>query len=360
MPTRLLILAALLVPALAAAADPPAVVELFEDDTAGLIPKLTMGGIGGGEQVKVEAEATDVFSGKAALRVAATQRFSPDVTGWDFPIAEKPKPGEYRYLRFAWKKLDDGPLMIQFHTRKPVADWVIRYHAGTDPPPWAAKVVAPAAPREWAVVTRDLFADFGAVTVGGIAFTPYTGGDGLFDHILLGRTVEDLDRATAAAMLKTPPAERVADAKLKELWDRLGSDDGPTADAAGWALVRGQKEAVPFVVKTVTVPDRKAPPAVDAARVKPLIDGLTHYRHLTRLAAEHELRNLGPGVLVHVRTAMEAADGDAKARLRAVLDGWDARTGLDIKRLRRCATVLRAVGSPEAKEMLVKIEAAVP
>src|SRR4051812_45515782 len=168
MPPRIAALTALWLSAVAVAADPPAVVELFEDDAAGLIPKLTMGGIGGSEDVRVAAETADVFAGKAALRVAASQRFSRDIMGWDFAIAEKPRAGEYRYLRFAWKKLDAGPLMVQFHTRKPVADWVIRYHAGTDPPPWAAKVVSPTAPREWAVVTRDLFADFGAVTVGGV------------------------------------------------------------------------------------------------------------------------------------------------------------------------------------------------
>src|SRR3954468_4831132 len=112
MPPRPTILTLLLLPAVAAAADPPAVVELFEDDTAGLIPRLTMGGIGGGEQVKVEAEAADLFAGKAALRVSASQRFSPDIMGWDFPIAEKPAAGEYRYLRFAWKKIGDGPLMV--------------------------------------------------------------------------------------------------------------------------------------------------------------------------------------------------------------------------------------------------------
>jgi hypothetical protein len=332
---------------------------LFEDDTAGLIPKLTMGGIGGGENTKVEAETADVFAGKTALRVAASQRFNPDVQGWDFPIAETPKPGEYRYLRFAWKKLGDGPLMVQFHTRGPKPDWYIRYHAGAESPPWQAKVVSPASPREWAVVTRDLFADFGAVTVGGIAFTPYTGADGLFDHILLGRTIDDLDRATAAAMLKTPPKEPWTGSRLRDLWDRLGQADGPTADAAGWQLVRAHKEAVPFLRKTVTLPERKAPP-VDAEKVKPLIAGLTHYRYLTRAAALDELRKLGPGALPHVRTAMGAADADAKVRLQAVLDGWDARAGFDLHRLRQCKTVLRAVGTPEAKELLAKIEAAVP
>ena len=77
-----------------ARADKPAVIELFEDDTAALIPQLIMGGIGGSEDVKVEAEIGDRFAGKAALRVAPSQRFNPDVKGWDFPVAEKPKAGE--------------------------------------------------------------------------------------------------------------------------------------------------------------------------------------------------------------------------------------------------------------------------
>jgi hypothetical protein len=348
----------LLLPA-AAWADPPAVVELFEDDTAALIPLLTMGGIGGGEDVKVVAETADVFAGKAALRVAAAQRFSPDVKGWDFPIAEKPKAGEYRYLRFAWKKVGEGPLMLQFHTRGSPADWVVRYHTGGHPP-WPAKVVAAEAPGDWALVTRDLFADFGAVTLGGVAFTPYTGGDGLFDHMLLGRTVEDLDRATAAAMLKTPPANPLAEPQLKQLWVRLGDADPCAGEAALWSLVRGHKEGVPFLLKTVTLPVRKDPPPVDEVKVRPLVADLGHYRHLTRAAAADELVRLGPGVLPHVRKATEAADGDAKARLQAFLDDWAARTGVDALRLKRCATALRALGSPEAKALLAKIEAAVP
>jgi hypothetical protein len=355
MSLRAALLAALLLTA-AARGDKPAVVELFEDDTAALIPKLTMGGIGGGEDVKIEAETADLFAGKAALRVAASQRFSPDVMGWDFPIVERPKPGEYRYLRFAWKKVGEGPLMIQFHTRGTPADWVVRYHTGGNPP-WPAKVVADAAPADWAVVTRDLFADFGALTLGGVAFTPYTGGDGLFDHILLGRTVADLDRATAAAMLKTPPP---ADLRVKLLWENLGHADPSVADAAVWTLVRGHKEAVPFLLKVVNLPDRKTPAPVDEAKVRPLVADLGHYRHLTRAVAADELVKLGPGVLPHVRKATDAADGDAKARLQAFLDDWAARTGVDAVRLKRCATVLRAVGSPEAKALLAKIEAAVP
>ena len=52
--------------------------------------------------------------------------------------------------------------------------------------------VAAQVPRDWVVVTRDLYTDFGAVTFDGVAFTPMTGdGAGLFDHMYLGRTVAD-------------------------------------------------------------------------------------------------------------------------------------------------------------------------
>src|SRR5262245_39040203 len=113
MPLRALIFA-LMSPSFAFAAEKPSVVELFEDDADGLIPKLTMGGIGGSEQVQITAENIDVFSGKHALRVSPAQRFCPDIPGWAFQIAEKPEAGEYRYLRFAWKKLKPGPIMLQF------------------------------------------------------------------------------------------------------------------------------------------------------------------------------------------------------------------------------------------------------
>ena len=117
----------------------------------------------------------DVFAGKAALRVGAMQRFNSAVKDWDFQIAEKPMEGEYRYLRFAWKKIGDGPMMLQFHTRRPNADWNIRYYMGPDAPPWAAKVLAPQAPAEWQVVTCDLFKDFGTVSVSGVAFVSSAG-----------------------------------------------------------------------------------------------------------------------------------------------------------------------------------------
>jgi hypothetical protein len=353
----LLLLFLLVVPALAVRAQSPSVVELFEDDTGTLIPQLTMGGLGGGEDVKAAAEKDDVFTGKTALRVGAMQRFNSAIKDWDYQIAEKPKDGEYRYLRFAWKKLGDGPIMIQFHTRRPTADWVIRYYMGPEPPPWPSKVLAQEAPADWQLVTCDLFKDFGTVSLSGIAFTPYACGDGLFDHILLGRSIADLDKATAAAILKTP-ARPLGEAQLRQLWNQLGSAADIVGSTALWALVAGRKDAVPFIAKTVVVPNRKEPLLVDEAKVAPLLEQLTHYRHLTREAAAEELSRLGDGVIPHLRKAADRADGLAKDRLQALLDRWSARAGQDGIRLRRCAIALRTINVPETRELLGRIEKA--
>ena len=43
------------------------------------------------------------WSGASALRVEAAMRIARNVPGWGYRIAENPQPGEFRYLRFAWK-----------------------------------------------------------------------------------------------------------------------------------------------------------------------------------------------------------------------------------------------------------------
>ena len=79
-----------------------------------------------------------------------------------------------------------------------------------------------------------------------------------------------------------------------------------------------------------------------------------------RSDVSEELTRLGNGVLPHLRRAAESAEGEQKARLTAMLDGWAARTGFDDLRLRRAARVLRTVGTPEARERAAVIEKALP
>ena len=52
---------------------------------------------------------------------------------------EKPKTGEYRYLRFTWKADGCRGIMLQLHDEK---DWHIRYTAGVDAHNWGTKFVA--------------------------------------------------------------------------------------------------------------------------------------------------------------------------------------------------------------------------
>src|SRR5688572_22396809 len=98
-----------------------AVAELFEDDAEGMLKLLTNPGDGAG---KGEPEAKVVFSGTTSLKITEYQRFHRRLPGWDYAIREKPAPGQYRYLRLAWRADGANCLMLQLHD---ATDWHIRY-----------------------------------------------------------------------------------------------------------------------------------------------------------------------------------------------------------------------------------------
>jgi len=56
-------------------------------------------------------ETADRHAGDASLKITPPQRFSASIPGWSYRIAENPAPGEYRYLRFAWKSRGAGGVM---------------------------------------------------------------------------------------------------------------------------------------------------------------------------------------------------------------------------------------------------------
>ena len=148
---------------------------------------------------KAGAWGEDCFSGVCCMKVAGYQRFRANIPGWGFPIVEKPRPGEYRYLRFAWKRPEGAGIMVQLSLSGGM-DWG-RYFAGQNTVGfYPALQVNPNPPREWEVVTRDLHTDFGGMpfNLTGFAFTSMNG-VALFDHVYLGRTIEDLDKVSDAA-----------------------------------------------------------------------------------------------------------------------------------------------------------------
>src|SRR5262249_31841207 len=157
---------------------------ILVDENRELIEELTEG------PGRAESTARAKHPGQASLRVTPPQRFSPRIGGWESHIREAPGPGEYRYIRFAWKSTDAHGIMLEraANGRWPPAERPLRrYHAGRNIAGWRSVEISPSAPREWTVVTRDLWRDFGEFTLTGIAPTAM-GGAALFDRIELLQT----------------------------------------------------------------------------------------------------------------------------------------------------------------------------
>ena len=160
----------------------PAQVMLFDDEPE-FVQLLNQG------EGRAVLDTADRAAGNAALRISPPQRWSLRIPGWQYRIVETPAPGEYRYLRFAWKSCGGQGVMIELAVDGdwPPADKPLwRYYSGRNTTGWAARQVAADAPQQWVEVTCDLWKDFGPLTLTGIAPTAL-GGDALFDRIELLR-----------------------------------------------------------------------------------------------------------------------------------------------------------------------------
>jgi hypothetical protein len=288
-------------------------VELLEDDVEALLPQLRKNE-GNPEPSEVSRELRDVFSGVCSVRATSLQRYTTQVQGWAFTIAQNPQPGEYRFLRFAWKRIEGAAIMFQLHAN---GHWY-RYYAGQPTAVvknWGPMTeVAAKVPRDWQVVTRDLFQDFGAITLSGIAFSPLEGpGTGFFDHIYLGRTIKDLDQATAVVLGTTPLKDTLSARELDKLWSDLASADVRIAGGAVRKLTAGRKDSIAFLKERL---ERKPQP-IDGKRVATLIVALDDDDYDVRENASKDLRRLGEGV---VKTLKEARVAAKSAEQRERLD----------------------------------------
>ena len=134
-----------------------------------------------------EFVSNEKHHGKISLKVSPPQRYSRQVPQWNFRIRKNPGPGEYRYLRFSWKTNEAHGVMIELADQgnwPPAKKAVRRYHAGRNTTGWGSVAVSKSVPKEWTVVTRDLWKDFGDFTLTGIAPTTM-GGVSYFDQIEL-------------------------------------------------------------------------------------------------------------------------------------------------------------------------------
>lgn len=191
-----------IVPIVVSAGSPPPpagpLVALIEDDPAAA--RFFHQGPG-----TVAVETADRYSGPASLRFAKGARGRDALLGWHFAIRENPEPGAFRYVRFAVKKVaGSGPFALEWASdgkAAPTSDANAkksrRYHFGAEAPDKLPSVsLAAAVPTSWTVVTRDLFADFGEITLTGLTVRP---GDGevLLDHVYLARTTADFEKTPA-------------------------------------------------------------------------------------------------------------------------------------------------------------------
>jgi hypothetical protein len=122
--------------------------------------------------------------------------FGHCVPGWDFEIVENPtKPGEYRWLQFAWKRLSPATKGIGLgvgpgHT----GGWL--FTAGEAPKLEGAKPSSQAKepPADWTVVRVDLWKLNGSPYRIRSLTLATVGGGALFDQIVLGRSEADLPK----------------------------------------------------------------------------------------------------------------------------------------------------------------------
>lgn len=167
----------------------PALVCLYDESTR-LVEHL-----GGGADDSVITPSADAVHGARSLRVEGVQRYREVVPGWQFRIARKPGPDEYRYVRFAWKKPDGGGIMVQLARNGGWGEGCVRYLAGPNELAFEpALQIAKSAPERWTVVTRDLYADCGEREglLTGISFTAMAG-VAFFDSVYLARSRSDFD-----------------------------------------------------------------------------------------------------------------------------------------------------------------------
>ena len=166
------------------------------DDAASvevIIPELLSG------NGKAELEKKDVYleddEGNAALRVEALggdfQRFNTNIKSLgNIEVKKNPGKGEYRFITFAWKKEGGKGIQLQLHAT--TNTWGHRYHAGVNAQNWNPSIeVTPDLPKDWQIHTRDLFEDWGEMTVTGLAFSCSSLDRGFWDHLVFHQTEED-------------------------------------------------------------------------------------------------------------------------------------------------------------------------
>ena len=188
------------------------VIELFDEDDT-FISKIP----NQDTPTVIENDDSDSFNGDLSLRLEAPetvnngQKYNPNVPGWSYSITKDPSSDdEARWIMFAWKKVGGTGIMIQFPSS---GSWGVqpqggRYFDGVNKTGWPGIQLEDEAPEEWEVQIRDLYEDFGAFTMTGIALTQYDN-VGFYDSIYLAWTEDEL-KLLSTEMTPVEPHSKLA------------------------------------------------------------------------------------------------------------------------------------------------------
>ena len=159
------------------------------------------------DRSKIKLISDDRHAGAHAVRVAPGGEYRLAM-GRIIAIRAKPIEGEFRYIRFAFRKYGSGQVSLSLghlasHHRP------CRYEAGKGTPtaPSAQSVWAIDLPPEWIVLDRDIFGDFGRLDLTAFSIACSGGSHVVLDHVYLARTPEDFKRL--------PPAPSPGETNLK-------------------------------------------------------------------------------------------------------------------------------------------------
>lgn len=222
----------------------PGVLSLFDDDPA-FASSLTEG------HGRIEIDNAESYSGSRSLKVSSGAKERVQIDGLNAEIVEFPRHGQYRYAAFAWKKPSGKQIQLGFanqgrldfsnppgpneaapgqvrqglrRSETPASHgrrFGYRYEVGI------ATTKAPAPlwmrgdlPRDWHLVVRDLFADFGSFVITGVTLNSVDESPAWFDHLVLARSRLDLERACLGLKTSTDQGDAEASTETQALIER--------------------------------------------------------------------------------------------------------------------------------------------
>jgi hypothetical protein len=240
----------------------PGLVQILEDDDD--ILKRVNNGEG-----EITMTQTMPYKGSSALKLTGGDRFQARIKDFTHTIAEHPRLGEYRYLRFAWKKEGGqkiglqlayngqiGPPVVVDDPRKNLAvtpavaarkriareraqkrkngsrgarerlasdargiQFGYQYDTGNDKSPEPVMRLDRKPPTAWVINGRDLFGEFGAFDLTGLGFRCPDGDAAYFDHIYLARTQNDFQFITDGLTPAAPNDDKNVLVNATRAWE---------------------------------------------------------------------------------------------------------------------------------------------